>query len=248
MIDAISLSSVADRRFVGTIFNGSQYARTDFLGSDQSDRDTPQALLVEQMPASHIPPHFHGIDQFQVVVDGRGMLGKHAVQAVCVHFSQAYTGYGPITAPDDTSLFYFTLRAQSEPGAFFLPEPRDKQKPGKKRNLTVDVSVRGAPTDAGVALDAVIEPEDGGLGAWHLRLGGGDPFEGPDPMTGGGQYYIVLDGELCYGGSRLEKWSCLFVTPPESAPSVTAGGRGAEVLILQFPFWEGGTAQNVPAF
>ena len=248
MIDAISLSSVAERRFVGTIFNGSQYARTDFLGSDQSDRDTPQALLVEQMPASHIPPHFHGIDQFQIVVDGRGMLGKHAVHPVCVHFSQAYTGYGPITAPEDTSLFYFTLRAQSEPGAFFLPEARDKQKSGRKRNLTVDVATEGASSSAASKLEAVIELESEGLAAWRLRLGAGETFEGPDPMSGGGQYYIVLDGELCYAQSALEKWSCMFVTPPESSPKVTAGSEGGEALILQFPFWEKGTAQNVPEF
>ena len=50
-------------------------------------------------------------------------------------------------------------------------------------------------------------------------------------MTGGGQYYIVLDGELCYAQSALEKWSCMFVTPPESSPKVTAGSEGAEALM-----------------
>ncbi|MBT6274304.1 MAG: hypothetical protein HOI95_09240, partial [Chromatiales bacterium] len=133
MIEAISHATVAPGRFVGTIFNGSQYARTDYLGHDHSDRDTPQALLVEQMPESLIPPHFHGIDQYQVVVKGRGKLGKHELSPVCIHFTKGYTGYGPVMAPYDETLFYFTLRAQSEPGAFFLPEARDRQKRGPKR-------------------------------------------------------------------------------------------------------------------
>ena len=200
------------------------------------------------MPSSHIPPHFHGIDQFQVVVGGRGMLGKHEVQPVCVHFSKAYTGYGPITAPEDTSLFYFTLRAQSEPGAFFLPTARDKQRPGRKRNLTVDVAVSGASPSASTTLDPVIDPETEGLAAWHLKIGGNANSVGPDPMLGGGQYYIVLDGELRYAGNAYERWSCLFVSPPESSPTIGAGGDGLEALVLQFPFWESGTKQNVPEF
>lgn len=248
MIEAISHSSVASRRFVGTIFNGSQYARTDYLGSDESDRDTPQALLVEQFPESNIPPHFHGIDQYQVVVQGRGILGKHALGPICVHFTKGYTGYGPVTAPFDETLFYFTLRAQSEPGAFFLPASRDQQRAGPKRNLTVDVQTQGAGNGSGLEFEAMIPLEDEGLGAWRLRVDPDASTKGPDPTTGGGQYFIVLDGAMVYQGASYEKWSCTFVSPPECALEVRAGPGGLEALVLQFPFWERGTAQNTPTF
>ena len=75
MIFARSFADVNPDRFVGKLFNGYNYARTNYLGTDTSYRDTPQALLVEQSPNSVVPPHFHGIDQFQVVVNGSGMLG-----------------------------------------------------------------------------------------------------------------------------------------------------------------------------
>ena len=140
MIHAKSFAEVTPDRFVGKLFNGETYARTNYLGSDTSHRDTPQALLVEQSANSVIPPHFHGIDQFQVIVHGGGMLGKHAVKPVCVHYANAYTGYGPLNAEDD-GIFYFTLRAQSEPGAFFFPEGRKFQKANERRNLTADVDV-----------------------------------------------------------------------------------------------------------
>ena len=128
-----SFEEAAGSRFEGKLFNGSLYARTNYIGSDISDRDTPQALLVEQSAGSKIPAHFHGIDQYQVVVKGGGQLGKHAVGPVCIHYAAAYTGYGPLHAEQD-GLFYFTLRAQSEPGAFFFPEGRKHQKPLKRRN------------------------------------------------------------------------------------------------------------------
>ena len=70
MIFAKSFADVRPNRFEGKLFNGLLYARTNYLGSDTSDRDTPQALLVEQSPNSTIPAHFHGIDQYQVVVRG----------------------------------------------------------------------------------------------------------------------------------------------------------------------------------
>lgn len=238
MITAISHSDVSPSRFEGEIFNGTKYARTDYLGSDTSDYDTPQALLVEQWPNSVIPPHFHGINQYQVVVHGAAVLGKHALAPVAIHYSAGYSGYGPITTSDE-GVFYFTLRAQSEPGAFFLPESRDRQKPGRRRNLMAEVPC--APTDAklppidAVAMESIIELEEGGLGAWLLRMGPSMESTGPDPMQGGGQYYVVLNGSLEYEGADYEKWSLVYVTPPESTVALKAGAEGVEVLVLQFP-------------
>jgi hypothetical protein len=253
MIFAKSFNEVSPDRFEGKLFNGLLYARTNYLGSDTSGRDTPQALLVEQSPNSTIPAHFHGIDQYQVVVRGGGMLGKHDVRPVCIHFAAAYTGYGPVNAEGE-GIFYFTLRAQSEPGAFFFPEGRKHQKPGKRRNLTWDVDLAsvGKPTAEfkGVEFEEIYPMEDQGLGSWVLRLGPGETFIGPDPMLGGGQYYVVMDGDLNHDGQGFEKWSCVFVEPPESALEVTAGPKGLEALVLQYPFWEKGTtlSKDAPLF
>jgi hypothetical protein len=244
MIFAKSFAEVTPDRFVGKLFNGETYARTNYLGSDTSPRDTPQALLVEQSPNSVIPPHFHGINQFQVVVQGGGMLGKHRVGPVCIHYANAYTGYGPLNAEDE-GIFYFTLRSQSEPGAFFFPEGRKFQQENARRNLTADVDV--LPDDSTLALldtieqEAVFPAEDEGLAAWSLRMGPNMAFTGPDPMSGGGQYYVVMNGSLNHGGKTYEKWSCLFVEPPEDGLDIQSGSRGLEVLILQYPFWEKGT-------
>ena len=244
MIFANSFHEVTPGRFVGKLFNGHTYARTNYLGTDTSHRDTPQALLVEQSANSVIPPHFHGIDQFQVIVRGSGMLGKHAVKPVCVHYANAYTGYGPLNAEDE-GIFYFTLRAQSEPGAFFFPEGRKFQKPNARRNLTADVDVlpdAGALAEMdGIEQEVILPAEDEGLAAWNLRMAPNLEFTGPDPSLGGGQYYIVMNGTLIHDGADYEKWSCVFVEPPENGLALRSGPEGLEVLILQYPFWEKGT-------
>lgn len=244
MIQAKSFQDASPSRFEGRLFNGSIYARTNYMGSDLSDRDTPQALLVEQSGRSVIPAHFHGIDQFQVVVRGDAMLGKHPLKPVSVHFAAAYTGYGPIEAGDD-GVFYFTLRAQSEPGAFFFPEGRQFQKPGPKRNITEAVDLHSAQADMakrqGETLTPIIPQEAGALAAWVLRLGPGAAFKGPDPASGGGQYYVVMTGALERAGATYDKWSCLFVEPPEPPLTLAAGADGLEALVLQFPYWEKGT-------
>ena len=253
MIFARSFADVNPDRFVGKLFNGYNYARTNYLGTDTSHRDTPQALLVEQSSNSVVPPHFHGIDQFQVVVNGSGMLGKHRVAPVCIHYANAYTGYGPINAGDD-GIYYFTLRAQSEPGAFFLPEGQKFQKPNKRRNLTADIDV--LPDDStlaeldGIEQEVIFPPEDEGLAAWNLRIGPDTDFKGPDPATGGGQYYVVVNGSLVHDGNDYEKWSCVFIEPPEDCLEFSSGPRGLETLMLQYPFWEKGTilASDAPLY
>src|SRR5215470_18719270 len=77
--------------------------------------DTPVGFLTQRPRGDIIPPHFHEVDQFQVVVDGRGTIGKHALEPVTVHYTDAYTPYGPITTVGDGMLFY-TLRAQESNG------------------------------------------------------------------------------------------------------------------------------------
>ena len=109
--------------------------RTNFLthpeGADVTEE--PMGFLVEGNHERVIRPHFHENDQFQVIVSGGGALGKHNLVVNAVHFSRAYTPYGPINFGAD-GLGFLTLRARKDPGAQYLPEERDKLigVPGRK--------------------------------------------------------------------------------------------------------------------
>ncbi len=68
-----------------------------------------------------------------------------------------------------------------------------------------------------------------------LRLGAHGEAEGPHPVQGGGQYYLVIGGSLLHAGAELPKWSCLFLSAGEAQPLLRAGAMGLEALVLQYP-------------
>jgi len=74
----------------------------------------PMAFLVEKGPGAVTRPHFHQADQFQVVVAGRGMLGDHEFSDGAVHYTDAYSAYGPIVA-GKSGIWWFTLRNRWDP-------------------------------------------------------------------------------------------------------------------------------------
>ena len=71
--------------------------------------DGPQAFLVDlPEPGATVEPHFHDVDQFQVIVRGEGRFGKDRVSEFCFHYADAYTPYGPIVGPAE-GISFFTL-------------------------------------------------------------------------------------------------------------------------------------------
>jgi quercetin dioxygenase-like cupin family protein len=208
--------------------NGTGYWRTDLIGRPGGDKQAPQAFLVEQDPGSVILPHFHERDQFQVVVDGSGSLGRHEVRPISVHYASRHTGYGPITAGPD-GLWYFSLRALTDPGARFLPEEREKLERGPKLNLLADPVTQG---DA--RLEEVIAPRPDGIAAWMLRLAPGARLE-PPAHAGGPRYYVVVSGEMLVDAALLPRLATVFVSAGETRFKASAGGAGLEALALQYP-------------
>lgn len=86
--------------------------------------------------------------------------------------------------------------------------------------------------------EVVIAAAEDGLGGWLHRVAPGQHTGGPDPSTGGGQYWIVLRGADVSGDAALPRLTALFVGPGEPARTMTAGPDGLDVLVLQFPRWE----------
>src|SRR5579872_4299974 len=64
------------------------------------DPHLPHATLNGHSGTTVNPTHFHIRDQFQLVVDGRFTLGRHELSPYSVHFSRAYTPYGPLLPKD----------------------------------------------------------------------------------------------------------------------------------------------------
>ena len=202
----------------------------------------PVAFLVEREPGARLGSHFHQAEQIQVVVGGSGMFGLHEVSGVMVHYTGPYTAYGPLLA-FDKGLDWFTLRNAWDAGAQFMPQSRELMRAGRKeyahREAVADVpDVMGEAELAGlsgVSEEKLIAPAEDGVAAWRYRLAPGAVATGPEPGTGGGQYWVVLSGSMrAVDDELLPAKSCVFVTPEDAALAPTGGPGGAEVLCMQF--------------
>lgn len=213
-----------------------------FFTASPDTPDRPVAFLVEKKANAIIPPHFHEVNQFQVIVEGNGTLGKQEVQALTLHYTNGFTGYGPIRAADD-GMAFFTLRNRLDPGgARYFPAGRSFMKPAPRRHR---VSGHLAPSDADAlrrrqhdGLDTVLEPEADGLAAWFWRAMPESLTHAPAPDQGGGQYVMVAAGSLLHDGKVLDRHSCVYVSSDAGALPLQAGADGLEALIVQFPVAE----------
>jgi hypothetical protein len=230
---------VNGREYVLSAYIGAAPLRGMYVeGNEVNDNGLPQGFLVEQPPGSVTKPHFHEVDQFQVFVGGGGRLGKRAAGPLTVQYAGAHSPYGPIVA-GDAGVTYFTLRAAWDPGAKYMPQSRDKLKPGRQRQVlgrpvepADPAALRGLAAPEIVTL---IDPAADGMAAWLMRLGARAEAAIPDPAGGSGQYHVVVGGALCRDGRAMERLSCLYVTSDEARHAVAAGEDGLELLVLQFP-------------
>ncbi len=231
------------------VSNGVSAHLTTFIGSNRylaagaaqrlpgPEEVYPMAFLVEQPPGSVVEAHFHEANQFQVVVAGSGRLGRHALRPIAVHYSNAYSSYGPIEAGEE-GLQYLTLRNGHDRGARYLPAAREELKGVRRRfreAVAEPVPTGGAMPEAATG-EALLPEAADGLGAWRHRLPPGAALRGPDPATGDGQFWVIASGAVrTPDGACLPALSCAFVGPEEASFAVTAGEAGLEVVVVQFP-------------
>ncbi len=211
--------------------------RTNFLthpeGTDVAEE--PMGFLVEGNHERVIRPHYHENDQFQVIVSGGGVLGKIKLSIHTVHFSRAYTPYGPINFGAD-GLGFLTLRARRDPGAQYVSDKRDQLVAIPQRNPW---QATEAPDFTRTA-DVTVRPfaqikDDRGLAAYALSLAPHATVTTPDPSHSGGQHIIVTKGSLTYQDREYKAITIAFVKPHEGAWPLVAGAEGLEALVLNYP-------------
>ena len=163
----------------------------------------PMAFLVEKEPHAVVKPHFHQADQYQVVVQGGGRVGVHDVGFGAVHYTDAWSAYGPIVAADD-GIAWFTLRNSWDSGARYMPGAREQLRAARAQNYQHREGDAPRWPHGGLPLAClpVIEQGADGLATWRYRLPAGAAVSGPDPAAGGGQFWVVLSGSVSAGRLR----------------------------------------------
>ncbi|MBE90640.1 MAG: hypothetical protein CMM76_14510 [Rhodospirillaceae bacterium] len=207
--------------------------RRNFIGT-KAIAAGPQGFLVERRyPNPVIDPHFHDVDQFQVVVGGYGRMGKKSVKPITFQYADAYTPYGPIVGMDD-GIAFFTLRPIASGGHWVMPGNRDKMPGRAGRNIAGLFDIRRVLTDDGASeREALMEPQEDDVDAVGIRLGP-NAERLSEASTGGGQYILVCSGTLVAEGKTFEANSLMHVEADEQAPMLVAGSDGANVLVMQY--------------
>jgi hypothetical protein len=208
--------------------------QVDYIGNSHKNQRGPQAFLVElEKPGHIIKPHFHHVDQFQIVVDGGGTLGKHELHPVTVHYTDSFTPYGPIVAGEN-GLKFFNFRPAADVGAEYMPGSRERLLRHAGRALVAETDSGAASDATGVSITPLIEQHADGLEVTDIVAGPGEAF--PDVVAGGGgRYELVLDGSMKIDGRVYGRWSCVFTSAGSSLPGRSAGPDGAHVLVAQPP-------------
>ena len=199
---------------------------TDYIGSHLDGTPRPAVHLSELPPGYVIDPHFHGTNQYQLVTEGSGTLGKHTLVPGSLHYTDAYSPYGPIVAGKD-GLAYLTLRQTAYVGAHFMPGSRDLMKRRAGRNLMVEL--KPAAHDP---IDRPLRQDADGVAMHRLTAPAGVPLAIPD-VDHGGAYCVVLAGDVLLGGRAYPEGSCIWLDPGE-APAL-ASNRAAVVGFMSFP-------------
>jgi len=210
--------------------------RTEYIGFSPVQPDRAQGWLLESSPQRVLRAHYHEVDQFQVIVDGEGMMGKHHVAPGVVHFSRAHTPYGPIVW-SDKGMQLLTIRPRPDflGGPQFMPESRDKLRNIPRKAFQVSQQARFPDTRADVHVEAMAGiHDDAGLSAHAFTLKPGAQTRAPSPSLGGGQWILVMKGSLFHEGRTYPAFSIAEVTPDESAFHLQAGPDGLNAIVLNF--------------
>jgi uncharacterized protein YjbI with pentapeptide repeats len=247
MILAQSLAAARAQRTPRVLPDGRTIWVSQVFPVSGATSEMPVASFVEQLPHTIIPSHFHAVNQFQVLVEGQGTLGKRAVHPWTVHYTNGFTGYGPLCAAA-AGLAFFTFRNRYDAGgARYFPAGQSFMQPAPRRHHLagplVLSSAAALHSRQHATCDLVLAPEDDGLAAWWLRLGPYMRTHAPDPAHGGGQYLLVAGGTLLHDGARLPQLSCLYVSTDSDPFVLQSGAEGLETLLLQFPVAEASAVQ-----
>ncbi len=208
--------------------------RHGYIGEPgQLDVSSQAFLVVRPFAGARIEPHFHDVDQFQVVVDGDGRIGKKKVRPITFQYADAFTPYGPIIA-NDQGLSFFTLRNIASGGFWAMPGNKESMPGRAGRNIEGVFDLEGGlPAEGQVTREPLMPRQDDGVDAVGIRLGANARADGL-PADGKGQFYLICAGSLVADGRVLPERSIVRVEPDDPAMVLVAGPDGAQVLGVQF--------------
>ena len=199
------------------------------------------------------PAHFHTEAQFQVLLEGSTTFSKIHLEGVAVHYSDAYSFYGPFHIGPDFKMAVLRCRDAGQVHATD-EERRHLRNPGGRElsGPQTDTIVEGL-TGRQVALvsdtslpwtDAPGQPE----GVLHKVLIAAEADSGPTAVmyrcppeteltlepSPFGAFHMLLEGTAVAGGTAMAPYSMRYVRGDDTPGALVAGDHGADWMVLTF--------------
>jgi hypothetical protein len=197
----------------------------------------PQAFLVGRKDeGAMFKPHYHPVDQFQVVLGGGCRIKRQPLVPGSFHYADANTPYGPIvTGPD--GLEFMTVREQLTNVRVRLPEGREGiSRVG--RNIVAHVRPRWHTNDItgsrDVIEEVVVPAEEDGLEVKAIHLRQSTTFD-DDTAPRGRRFVVVLSGSVRHEHRAFGRSSVFFTEAGETGCSFTGEADASTLLVLRFP-------------
>jgi hypothetical protein len=161
------------------------------------------------------------------------MLGDHEFSDGAVHYTDAYSAYGPIVA-GKSGIWWFTLRNRWDPGARDMPADREVLNAARDRRQHWELTTAAMPSAllgelceaTAVSCRSILDAEDG-LAGWRYRIPPWTAMAGPAPSAGGGQFWLVLAGDAAVDGRRSVARQFLHFRRPGGSRLAGASGPSA---------------------
>lgn len=202
----------------------------------------PEAYLVELAPNMTTGTHFHEVDQWQVFFPSDGAsYQRQDIDSIMLHYTDAFTPYGPFSSGGRDSLQFFTLRAKGSSMHAPMPEERAQlvsRDADRRRHrifrLYGDVLWSGSQADA---LVSEICKEADGLEAQIVRL---LPGTGVRLLCPPGQFCLVgLAGQAEVNGDIVQEmgigWGSARRERGRGSLVLQADDHSATMMLLGFP-------------
>ncbi|MDV6271348.1 hypothetical protein [Rhodococcus globerulus] len=211
-----------------------------FFGDRKHEGPGPQIYMNAVDPGVKLAAHFHRIDQFQVFFGGdESIFQRRPIPSVFLHYTDAYSSYGPFAASAETSLLYATIRARSDNYGGVMPGARKDRPHNGGRQMSAEVqdwAIDTLPSQGAHEVLEVFAAESDGLAAGLVRLGPNTEYTPPPADATAGRTFCVLDGTLRTSGSTFESRSIGWQGRDDSPNVMHSGDEGCSILVLDFPW------------
>jgi hypothetical protein len=190
-----------------------------------------QAHIVRMPEGSEITPHFHDVSQYQVILEGTARFPEHTVDALGLHYTDAFRPYGPIFPGKGFTMAVIRRKKGGISRSPYKPENRKLVNP-KARVLYGQSNQFEWEDLGGLRRKVLLRNGPAAPRAELLEISPGSSFQAVAAPHG--EYHVLVAGSAIDGKSEIHPYTMRYILGSDAPRAIKAGPKGATWLVLGF--------------